>query len=38
VHGVLDTLAWYKHSARLDARLTELGVKHTHLQLPWATM
>lgn len=37
IHGVPDTLAWYKHSERLAARLTELGVKHTHLQLPWAT-
>lgn len=37
IHGVPDTLAWYRHSERLAARLTELGVKHTHLQLPWAT-
>ena len=37
IHGVPDTLAWYKHSERLAARLTELGVKHTQLQLPWAT-
>jgi len=37
IHGVPDTLAWYRHSERLAARLTELGVPHTHLQLPWAT-
>jgi acetyl esterase/lipase len=37
IHGVPDTLAWSRHSERLAARLAELGVKHTHLQLPWAT-
>lgn len=37
IHGVPDTLAWYRHSERLAARLQELGVAHTHLQLPWAT-
>lgn len=37
IHGVPDTLAWYRHSERLAARLTELRVPHTHLQLPWAT-
>jgi len=34
---VPDTLAWYKHSERLDARLAELGVAHYRLSLPWAT-
>lgn len=37
IHGVPDTLAWYRHSERLDVRLAELGVPHTHFQLPWAT-
>jgi acetyl esterase/lipase len=37
IHGVPDTLAWYRHSERLTVRLKELGVPHTHLQLPWAT-
>lgn len=37
IHGRLDTLAWYRHSERFAARLQELGVPHTHLQLPWAT-
>lgn len=37
IHGRLDTLAWYRHSERLTIRLQELGVPHTHLQLPWAT-
>lgn len=37
IHGRLDTLAWYRHSARLAARLAELGVPHEHLELPWAT-
>jgi len=37
IHGVPDTLAWYRHSERLAARLRELHVPHYHLQLPWAT-
>ncbi|MFI5357444.1 MAG: alpha/beta hydrolase, partial [Opitutales bacterium] len=37
VHGGLDTLAWYRHSERLDARLAELHVPHYYLRLPWAT-
>ena len=37
VHGVPDTLSWYRHSERLAARLQTLGVPHYYLQLPWAT-
>jgi acetyl esterase/lipase len=37
VHGLLDTLSWYRHSERLGARLTELGVPHYYLRLPWGT-
>ena len=37
VHGDLDTLSWVRHSERLGARLTELGVPHYFLRLPWAT-
>lgn len=37
IHGVPDTLAWYRHSERLAVRLQELGVPHYYLQLPWAT-
>jgi len=37
VHGLSDTLSWYRHSERLDARLQELGVPHYFLRLPWAT-
>ena len=37
VHGLADTLSWYRHSERLDARLQELGVPHYYLRLPWAT-
>lgn len=37
VHGVPDTLAWSRHSERLNARLQELGVPHYYLSLPWAT-
>lgn len=37
IHGVPDTLAWERHSARLATRLTELRVPHYYLRLPWAT-
>ncbi|MBL9214707.1 MAG: alpha/beta hydrolase [Opitutaceae bacterium] len=37
IHGRLDTLAWYRHSERLAVRLRELGIRHYHLELPWAT-
>ena len=37
LHGVPDTLSWYRHSERFAARLQELGVPHYYLQLPWAT-
>lgn len=37
IHGHADTLVWYRHGPRLSARLQELGVPCTHLELPWAT-
>ena len=37
IHGYPDTLVWYRHSRRLAAHLKELGVAHTHIELPWAT-
>jgi acetyl esterase/lipase len=37
IHGDLDTLSWVRHGERLSARLTELGVRHYFLRLPWAT-
>lgn len=37
IHGDLDTLSWVRHSERLSTRLTELGVPHYFLRLPWAT-
>lgn len=37
LHGYPDTLVWHRHSVRLAARLRELGVPVTHLELPWAT-
>jgi acetyl esterase/lipase len=37
IHGEPDTLVWHRHSVRLAARLRELGVKCTFLELPWAT-
>jgi acetyl esterase/lipase len=37
MHGQLDDLVWEKQSARLDRRLTEAGVPHLYVSLPWAT-
>lgn len=37
LHGRPDTLVWYRHSERLVARLREAGVRHYHLEFPWAT-
>lgn len=37
LHGENDALVWHRHSVRLDARLTELGVPHVFVSLPWAT-
>ncbi|MDB6167714.1 MAG: nlhH 3 [Verrucomicrobia bacterium] len=37
IHGEPDTLSWVKHGERLSARLSELGVPHFFLRLPWAT-
>jgi acetyl esterase/lipase len=37
VHGTNDTLVWYRHSERLASRLTESGIAHAHISLPWAT-
>jgi len=37
LHGYPDTLVWHRHSRRMAARLAEVGVACTHLELPWAT-
>lgn len=37
VHGTRDTLVWHRQSERLAARLSEVGVSHFFLSLPWAT-
>lgn len=37
VHGTIDTLVWYRHSERLDGRLTAVRVPHAYVALPWAT-
>ncbi len=36
IHGYPDTLVWHRHSRRLAAQLSEHGVVHTHIELPWA--
>ncbi len=37
IHGENDVLVSAIHSHKLDAKLTENGVKHYYLNLPWAT-
>jgi len=37
IHGYDDVLVAYEHSRRLDKKLTENGIKHYWLKLPWAT-
>jgi acetyl esterase/lipase len=37
LHGIPDTLVWYKHSERLDARLKEAHIPDVFILLPWAT-
>lgn len=37
IHGELDTLVWHRQSERLDLKLTEAGVPHAFVSLPWAT-
>lgn len=37
IHGENDALVWHRHSVRLDALLTEQGVPHVFVSLPWAT-
>lgn len=37
IHGPNDALVSYNHSVRLDKKLSENGVKHYFLNLPWAT-
>lgn len=37
VHGRPDTLVWHRHSERLAKKLSEAGVPHYYLSLPWAT-
>lgn len=37
VHGLRDTLVWYRQSERLATRLESVGVPHFYLSLPWAT-
>jgi acetyl esterase/lipase len=37
IHGEHDVLVAYEHSIRLKKKLTENGIKHFFLSLPWAT-
>lgn len=37
IHGRQDVLVSYEHSVRLSRRLTDSGVRHFLLTLPWAT-
>lgn len=37
IHGEHDVLVAYEHSIRLNKKLTENGIQHYFLSLPWAT-
>jgi acetyl esterase/lipase len=37
LHGAIDSLVWYRHSVRLEAKLAEQNVPHVFVSLPWAT-
>jgi acetyl esterase/lipase len=37
MHGQLDALVWHRQSERLAQRLTDAGVPHVFISLPWAT-
>ena len=37
LHGENDTLVWFRHSVRLEARLEHAGVRCVLVGLPWAT-
>lgn len=37
IHGANDAMVSYRHSVRLDKKLSRHGVKHYFLDLPWAT-
>lgn len=37
IHGEHDVLVAYEHSIRLKKKLTENGIRHFFLSLPWAT-
>ena len=37
MHGQLDALVWHKQSERLAQRLSDAGVPHVFISLPWAT-
>jgi len=37
IHGKHDVLVAYEHSIRLNKKLTENGIRHFFLSLPWAT-
>ncbi|MGC3991006.1 MAG: alpha/beta hydrolase [Chthoniobacteraceae bacterium] len=37
LHGAPDPLVWAKQSERLDARLTQIGVPHYFVRVPWGT-
>ncbi len=37
LHGLKDSLVWYRQSERLAKVLSRTGVKHLYIALPWAT-
>lgn len=37
LHGLRDSLVWYRQSERLEKVLSRTGVKHLYIAFPWAT-
>ncbi len=37
IHGRLDSLVWFRQSERLSEKLSNAGVRHAFIALPWAT-
>jgi len=37
LHGLKDSLVWYRQSERLEKVLSRSGVKHLYIAFPWAT-
>jgi dipeptidyl aminopeptidase/acylaminoacyl peptidase len=37
LHGLRDSLVWYRQSERFSKALSRVGVRHLYIAFPWAT-